>query len=162
MATTHDVNCRCANCRALRAARHVETPPAPGKINMGLEDVKSEEEQLQELIESVRANPVAFAITAREEDVSHADIASTLTQAGYDIQEVGYITEQAEAYMKATRRRRGIKRILTGLAFGVGGAVVTGATIYFAGNSGFYLVTTGLFVAAGWYVLRGLWEMATG
>ena len=111
---------------------------------------------------AIQRDPLGFAIAAKEGDVSNEDITESLNQAGFAEQDVLSILTHMAEYMKATRRRRGFKRILTGTALGIGGAVVSGITIYFAANSGFYFVTTGLFLAAAWYVVRGLWEVVTG
>lgn len=165
MTTAHSTDCRCANCRALRVARNVDNPPSPGKpLDMGLDPdpEQSERERTQEQILAIQRDPLGFAIAAKEGDVSNEDIIESLNQAGFAEQDVLSILTLMAEYMKATRRRRGFKRILAGVALGIGGAVVSGITIYFAANSGFYLVTTGLFLAAAWYVVRGLWEVATG
>lgn len=118
MATTdHGASCRCANCRAKRA---VAQPPQPGRpsdpLSLPLGNVNELPDDVRQTIQS---DPVGTVLASMEDDADPRGIVRYLSLAGFDDAEAKAIVQQAEDFYVAGRRKRGFRRILTGIAIAV-------------------------------------------
>jgi len=72
------------------------------------------------------------------------------------------ITVDVDNYIKALKRRGALKGIGCGVLMLAVGAIVTGVTYAAASGGGYYLVTTGLFIAGAIAIVVGLYRLLTG
>ena len=106
----------------------------------------------------VKNDPLAFAIAAREGDVSDREITNVLEQAGVDFQTTNKVLDEVGIHMQVTRRKRGFKRVIKGFAvatIGIGVSIVTAFVL----PSEFFIVATGALLYAVYCVLRGTYEV---
>lgn len=159
MAYTHNASCLCRDCRALRSSQHLTPPPQPGQP-----PELSPEPPVPTTAQSlaIRANPLEFVLNAKEEELfSNQEIINILVQAEVDLAEAESIVEAAEDQRRATRRRRGLIRMLKGagiIALGLGAGWFTWITLGFGPTLGFTVV----FGLGGMYqVIRGIIEASS-
>lgn len=144
MTTSHNASCRCADCRARRAARAVDqglhpSVPAPIAPARTPEEIEREEfeRQVREweaLVASIRSDPLAYVMAKREEGVEFEAIAETLAYCGFDGPGIAALVEEARTKLNATRLRRGLGRMALGVIVAAAGVGLTfGLTSLFSG-----------------------------
>lgn len=169
MTTSHEASCRCADCRARRAARAAQglnqsgqVPLAPVRSvdELAREAIEREELERQTLIAAIQSDPMAFILENRDNGADFDSIAAALAQSGIDHNHIVALIDEARSILNATRRRRGLRRIVLGIGVagvGVGASIglsslIPGGWIAFWG-----LALFGLFQAGkGVYVMAAL------
>ena len=130
---SHGAFCQCVDCRA---ERNKPTTNAPRSAASGLSLPQlrlTPDEQA-----AIMADPLTFIVTQREEGVPVQRTRNELALAGMSTEEADELLGRVEAvYVEATyreaqkiepervKRARGIRRLAQGLAFTVGGLVLT-------------------------------------
>ena len=161
----HGPSCRCPQCRARRvtpshaaAPARDASPPRPQAVPLApLAPIKPTVEE-QAVIDE---DPLAFILVMRESDVSVQQIRSKLLNSSQSPAEaeVEDLLAQADALYSADRRERGMRRIKKGIAFTVGGIVLTIPLALFGGIfvlGGIILTLAGVFqLGKGIYEVKG-------
>ena len=157
----HDASCRCADCRAKRA---VAQAPQPGRtsnpLSLPLDNVN---ELPDDVLRAIQGDPVGTVLASMEDDADPREISRYLSVAGFDDKEATDIIQQAKEVYAAGRRKRGVRRILTGIAIAVF-AIFAVETVQWLvwGQFGSFGVIDAIFVLVGlYYVIRGVYEVST-
>ena len=157
----HGASCRCADCRARRAVARTPQPGRPSDpMSLPLDNVNELPDDVRQAINN---DPIGTVLASMENDADQEEISRALALAGIDNEEATAIVQQAKELYAAGRRKRGIRRILTGIAIAVF-AIFAAETIQWLiwGELGSFGVVDGIFVLVGlYYVIRGVYEVAT-
>ena len=167
MAATHDASCQCINCRSRRMSQQVPVSDLleqrrdrlTEELNPSHEPTLDDEERAM-----IAQDPLSVVLSLKESDTSNQQITRILAVAGIDTSEATALLEQAEITMKATRRRRGFRRILEGIGIALFAIfAVEGIMWLISGEFGSFGFIDGVFVLIGLYfVVRGVYEVVTG
>ena len=168
MATTHDVNCRCANCRAARA---VQQAPSPGRPTEGFMAPSTPENEIPDDVQqAIQSDPVGTVVSFIIDDVDRAEILRTLTLCGIDENKASNIIKEAEkvhaeggdTYV-AERRKRGFILIAQGIGLAIFAIFAVETLMWLiGGESGSFGIIDAIFVLVGLsMVARGVYRVAT-
>lgn len=85
-----------------------------------------------------------------------------LMRQGIPLEAATQIINQASSLKQEAFRRNGSEMFFQGIAWMVLGAIVTGITYAMAAPGGTFMVTTGLFIVGGIYIIAGIFRMIFG
>ena len=109
--------------------------------------------------EVIISDPLAYVMDQKEQDVSVQVIRNQLVLAGMDADDANSLIQETEVLYKDDKRERGIRRIKKGVAFTIGGLVLTVPLAMFGGIfalGGIILTLAGLFqLGKGIYEVKG-------
>ncbi len=110
-------------------------------------------------LEVITQDPLAYVMDQKEQDVSVQVIRNKLVLAGVDADAANSLIQETEVLYKDDQRERGIRRIQKGVAFTVGGLVLTVPLAMFGGIfalGGIIPTLAGLFqLGKGIYEVKG-------
>ena len=156
----HGPSCRCTDCRARRAVAPAPQPGRSDDMSLPLDEVKEIAENEKE---AIKADPIKASLVLMEDDNDAQEVARILSLAGIDKDAIPAIVQQAGKLYEAGRRKRGIRRILTGIAIALFAIFAVETVMWLiTGNFGSFGVIDAIFVLVGlYYVVRGVYEVVT-
>lgn len=93
---------------------------------------------------------------------SKADIFKTLQEKGCPADLASSIVDRVISLKSEATKKSGKDTLIMGAGMLLLGTLVTAGTYSAASGGGHYVVTSGLFVVGGWFVIKGLWKTVTG
>ena len=149
---SHGDFCQCVDCRARRNSPTTNAPRSGASPMSGLS--LSQLQLTAEEQAAITADPLTFVVMQREQGIPPQRTRNELTLAGMSAEDANELLRRVEAvYRKAqeaeperVKRARGIQRLGQGLAFTVGGIVLTVPLALFFGA---YSIFGFLFLAYG-------------
>ncbi len=168
MATTHDANCRCGQCRAMRAVGQAPQPGRPTEPFMA--PATPEKEIDDDVQKAIQDDPVGTVVSLIIDDVDRTEILRILSLCGIEGDKASDIIKEAEKVhaeggdtFVAERRKRGYWLIVQGIALALFAIFAVETVMWLIiGNFGSFGIIDAIFVLVGLsMVARGLYRVVT-
>ena len=152
----HDASCMCSDCRSKRAfGAAVVDPIEPGEPRFPTLD-----EIPEKVRQAVATDPARAVLAWMENDTSKAEMAHTLSLLGIENEEADAVFKQAGELYESTRRKRGFRRILLGIAIILGGLLVTEVFLWLGLSFSRYVILSAAVVLVGLFsIFRGIYDV---
>lgn len=119
---------------------------------------ENQSEDTNALIEQL----VSDAAVSLAQGQSRDAVREELMRQGIPLEAATQIINQASSLKQEAFRQKGSEMFFQGIGWMVLGAIITGFTYSMAAPGGTFVVTTGLFVVGGIYIIAGIFRMIFG